>query len=197
MKLKTLAITLLLTSCTLACATRFEFVNSYGITLPGGQNTGWIETKSDTGTDVPILEAIASFSFKNLDITGSGGDFLPDLPAIIAPVYTSLSRGLSFGGTMTWDLNRLTGFWSIDSPVYGPPPYTQPLLGGTRYQITEVGFYSFWPLEYFFNESTMLGGWFATPKAAVPETGYTAILLAMGVCGIIAASKVRGAWRIA
>ena len=179
-----IALALILAVSTLAHATRFEF-ETFPFAGPrplGEENTAFIETTTDTGENVPILEAVSAFQWRGLDSGTAGfqGGNLVELPNIIAPTFTSL-EGLGLNGTMSWTTTTLGGsFWFITSPVFEAPEHTPPLLGATRYILSDARMDSFWPLEYFFNEASQGGRW-----RAVPEAGATILLLSLAVCALL------------
>jgi hypothetical protein len=125
------------------------------------------------------LEAVAAFQFRGFN-SGTNSFVYPDLSNIIAPIFTSF-EGFLLSGTMSWTTTTLGGNWSMMSPVFEAPEHSPPLLGATYYRLSDVVMESFWPLEYFPNESSVVGHWHP-----VPEAGGITLLFSLTVCALLA-----------
>ena len=82
---------------------------------------------------------------------------------------------------MDWDGTRLTGIWGIDFPILRNR--NGEFLALYRlYSDSQV--YTFWPLNFYFNEAAPPGNWIFTGARNVPEPGQTSVYFAISVVAL-------------
>ena len=172
---------------------RYEFASYGGIRPQGTEGSAYIDfrTPSTPGLvdrfspSIPLDEAIADVQFRGSGAYGASvlpefGGPKADIPA---PIFRGL-HGLEYDGGITWSPDfGVQGNWIIYAFAW--PQYTNFRLSGPV-------IYSFYPLEYFPNESTYVGGFRftgivdnpAVPEIAVPDAGSTVMLFGMAIAAL-------------
>jgi hypothetical protein len=91
---------------------------------------------------------------------------------LIASRTLSLSDFVPAGPTFSLDWNgpRLSGLWAINFNALG-----------LSVQVSDYSLSFFYPLEYAYNESSILGEWKFAGTRNVPEAGSTLLYLALGI----------------
>jgi hypothetical protein len=161
------------------------FDSDTGTYLPpepqGSEGSGYIDVLTPTGNNVPVLDAVYDIQFRGFIGTDGNGV----LPAIPAPIFSSLD-GCTISGPeegtpfMDWGETRLSGLWAITAPI----ARTEDGEFLALWLITDHTVESYWPLEYYFNESMRSGDWIFTGARNVPEPGQTSVYLAISVVAL-------------
>jgi hypothetical protein len=102
----------------------------------------------------------------------------------VPPATFRLSDLYSSGGLISWEpghFGAISGNWSVSFAKRVDGQFGQlATLDLNTYSVQ-----AFWPLEYLpSNESAQLGGWKFTGPRSVPESGLTALYLAISVVAL-------------
>jgi hypothetical protein len=147
---------------------RYEWTpsNTTTPTPQGDPFSGYMDFLAPTGTDLGI-DAIYDFQFTSLasPTTDARGNPLPLIPARTF----SLSDVSAFSGSISWNESRITGDWRLNFYFFQELTLSCN-MGSQDMQV-------FYPLEYAFNEASVVGSWVFAGTRNVPESGGTMSLL--------------------
>jgi hypothetical protein len=154
---------------------RYEIANHSDGELreQGTPNSGYIEFQSPSGTgglDFLYDLALTSYPSPTIDYQGNPVPLIPSRTYTLLDEYQSDSRT-----TFAWDESRISGDWGLSF-------YTRDVNGQaiTSTNINSATIENFWPMEYYYNESSMSIDWKFTGTRNVPENSG----LLLGVMGL-------------
>jgi hypothetical protein len=150
---------------------RYEYTPTYNDgphpVTAGSEGSAYLDFTTPCGSGA-AQEAVYDFAFVTLHPSPSNfyGGSLPAIPSV---TYSLSDARMS--GVFDWDGNYLTGNWSLFFATANSQVY---------HNLFAWGMSSFWPGEYFFNETASPGRWVFTGSRSVPEAGDTLAYLAIG-----------------